>query len=128
MVLSRYVRFGDKYLVCIVEPVSTTTPVCIITNGMDSETTIPSSEITVSDKNAVVDDLRSSSPTSLESSEATLTIKYSPSELIPVKGVQLVSTENINKYTVTFKNNDGTVITKVVSVGINMLFLYDVLG
>lgn len=112
-------------MVCIVEPIATTTPLCIITNGMDSETTIPSSEISVSDRKAVVDDLRSSSSTSLESSEATLTIKYSPSEVRPVKDVQLVSTENIDKYRVTFKNVDGTVITKVVSVGIDMLFLID---
>lgn len=89
---------------------------CTITNGMDSETTIPSSEISVSDRNAVVDDLRSSSSTPLESSEATLTIKYSPSEERPVKEVKLVSTENIKQYRVTYYNSDGTVITKVVSI------------
>jgi hypothetical protein len=57
--------------ICSLGTVTTTTPVCTITDGMDSNTIIPSSEINVSDKMAVVDDLRPTSPKQLQSSEGT---------------------------------------------------------
>jgi hypothetical protein len=47
----------------------TTTPSCTITDGMDSNTIIASSEINVSDKMAVVDDLRPTSPKIFKQSE-----------------------------------------------------------
>jgi hypothetical protein len=46
----------------------------MVTDGMDSNAIIPSSEINVSDKMAVVDDLRPTSPKQLQSSEGTLFI------------------------------------------------------
>jgi hypothetical protein len=81
---------------------------------MDSNTIIPSSEINVSDKMAVVDDLRPTSPKQLQSSEGTLIIEYTPSIARPMKEIELVSTENIKSYKVTFYNKDGTVTTKTV--------------
>jgi hypothetical protein len=49
-----------------------------------SNTIIPSSEINVSDKMAVVDDLRPTSPKQLQSSEGTLIIEYTPSIARPM--------------------------------------------
>jgi len=93
----------------------TTMPFCTMTDGMDSNTIIPSSEINVSDKMAVVDDLRPQSSTPLQSSDGQLIIEYNPSVTRPIKAVELVSTENIKTYNVTFYNVDGTVTTKKVS-------------
>ena len=93
----------------------TTTPFCTITDGMDSNTIIASSEINVSDKMAVVDDLRPQSSTPLQSSDGQLIVEYNPSVTRPIKAVELVSTENIKTYNVTFYNVDGTVTTKKVS-------------
>ena len=100
--------------ICSLGTVTSTTPVCTITDGMDSNTIIPSSEINVSDKMAVVDDLRPTSPKQLQSSEGTLIIEYTPSIARPMKEIELVSTENIKSYKVTFYNKDGTVTTKTV--------------
>ena len=93
----------------------TTTPFCTITDGMDSNTIIASSEINVSDKMAVVDDLRPQSSTPLQSSDGQLIVEYNPSVTRPIQAVELVSTENIKTYNVTFYNVDGTVTTKKVS-------------
>lgn len=93
----------------------TTMPFCTMTDGMDSKTIIPSSEINVSDKMAVVDDLRPQSSTPLQSSDGQLIIEYNPTVTRPIKAVELVSTENIKTYNVTFYNVDGTVTTKKVS-------------
>ena len=93
----------------------TTTPSCTITDGMDSNTIIASSEINVSDKMAVVDDLRPQSSTPLQSSDGQLIVEYNPSVTRPIQAVELVSTENIKTYNVTFYNIDGTVTTKKVS-------------
>ena len=97
-----------------IEALSTTTPICQISNGMDSATTIPTDEITINDKTVDVDDLRPTSDTPLESSEGTVIIEYTPSKTVPVQEVELVSTENIKTYTVKFYNEDGTVTTKKV--------------
>jgi hypothetical protein len=85
-----------------------TTPLCTVTDGMASNTIIPSSEINVSDKTVAVENLRPESPTPLQSSDGTLIIEYSPSSARPMKEIELVSIENIKSYKVTFYNKDGT--------------------
>jgi hypothetical protein len=50
------------------------------------------------------------SPKQLQSSEGTLIIEYTPSIARPMKEIELVSTENIKSYKVTFYNKDGTVM------------------
>jgi hypothetical protein len=52
-------------------------------------------EINVSDKMAVVDDLRPTSPKQLQSSEGTLIIEYTPSIARPMKEIELVSISNV---------------------------------
>jgi hypothetical protein len=44
-----------------------------------------------------------------------LIVEYNPSVTRPIQAVELVSTENIKTYNVTFYNIDGTVTTKKVS-------------
>jgi len=101
-------------LVLFIVTEASTTPVCTVTDGMASNTIIPSSEINVSDKTVAVDNLRPESPTPLQSSDGTLIIEYSPSTARKMKEIELVSTENIKSYKVTFYNKDGTVTTKTV--------------
>ena len=101
-------------LVLFIVTGASTTPVCTVTDGMASNTIIPSSEINVSDKTVAVDNLRPESPTPLQSSDGTLIIEYSPSTARKMKEIELVSTENIKSYKVTFYNKDGTVTTKTV--------------
>ena len=95
---------------------STTTPICQISNGMDSAATIPSSEITINDQATGVDELRPTSDTPFESSEDTIVVQYTPSKTVPIQEVELVSTENIKTYTVKFYNDDGTVTTRKVRI------------
>lgn len=98
----------------------TTTPICDVSEGMQSASTIPSTEINVNDNNANAEYLRPNSATPFESLKPTLIIEYSPSMSRPVKKVMLISTENIKTYTVNFYNADGSVIKKIVSIyGIN---------
>lgn len=99
--------------------VSTTTPVCQVSDGMESVTTIPSSEISINDAQGDVDYLRPNSQSPLESSVEKLIIEYTPSKIIPVEEVELTSSDNIKSYTVIFYNDDGTVITREV---ISILF------
>ncbi len=101
-------------LVLFIGTASSTTPLCTVTDGMASNTIIPSSEINVSDKTVAVENLRPESPTPLQSSDGTLIIEYSPSTARPMKEIELVSTENIKSYKVTFYNKDGSVTTKTV--------------
>jgi hypothetical protein len=82
-------------LVLFIGTASSTTPLCTVTDGMASNTIIPSNEINVSDKTVAVDNLRPESPTPLQSSDGTLIIEYSPSTARPMKEIELVSTENI---------------------------------
>ena len=103
-------------IIVLIEPGATTTPICQISNGMDSVATIPSSEIKINDNKADVDDLRPTSDTPLESSEDTVIIEYTPSKTVPVQEVELLSTENIKTYTVKFYNEDGTVTTRKVII------------
>jgi hypothetical protein len=101
-------------LVLFIGTASSTTPLCTVTDGMASNMIIPSSEINVSDKTVAVDNLRPESPTPLQSSYGTLIIEYSPSTARPMKEIELVSTDNIKSYKVTFYNKDGSVTTKTV--------------
>jgi hypothetical protein len=103
-------------LVLFIGTASSTTPLCTVTDGMASNTIIPSNEINVSDKTVAVDNLRPESPTPLQSSDGTLIIEYSPSTARPMKEIELVSTENIKSYKVTFYNKDGSVTTKTSGV------------
>ena len=96
--------------------ISTTTPVCVEVDGMDSPTTIPNNELTVDDSSVIVGNLRPSSPIPLKSTKGTLMIEYLPQTSRPIGTVELVSTKNIARYTVKFFNTDGTVTSKVVSV------------
>lgn len=100
----------------ITEVASTTTPVCQITDGMDSPTTIPSSELSVSDTTGDIEKLRPSSVVAFESSVPTLVIEYQPTEEKPIKEVKLVSADNIKTYTVKFFNADETVTTRQVGI------------
>ena len=101
-------------LVLFIGTEASTTPLCTVTDGMASNRIIPSSEINVSDKTVAVDNLRPEFPTPLQSSDGTLIIEYSPSTARPMKEIELVSTENIKSYNVTFYNKDRTVTTKTV--------------
>lgn len=92
----------------------TTTPVCQISNGMESATTIPSSQITVNDIQGDVENLRSISETPFVSSVDTLVVQYTPLKTVPVKEVKLTFVENIKSYTVVFYNDDNTVTTRQV--------------
>lgn len=113
-----------NFVDCFAVAVSTTTPLCEITDGMDSPTTIPSSELSVSDKTADVEKLRPSSPTTFESYAPTLTIEYTPSGAKPVKDVTLVSLDNIKSYTVEFLNADDTVTRRLVGLASNKMSLF----
>ena len=93
---------------------STTTPICEIVNGMNSDVTIPSKEIYVSDNMAKVHNLRPTSKVPFISSQETLVIEYTPSNMKPVEDVELINTENIKTYTVTFFYDDGTETTRKV--------------
>jgi hypothetical protein len=104
----------------------TQTPLCTVTDGMASNTIIPSSEINVSDKTVAVENLRPASLTPLQSSDGTMIIEYSPSPVRPLNEIELVSTENINSYKVTFYNKDGSVTTKSVRT-IRMNTITDIL-
>ena len=95
--------------------VATTTPVCLEVDGMESPTTISNTELTIDDVNADVGNLRPSSDTPLTSTKDTFTIEYTPVTSRPIGTVELVSVENIDKFTVKFFNEDGTVTSKVVS-------------
>lgn len=81
-----------------------------------SPTTIPSSEIKVNDDMAKIDNLRPGGLIPMMSSKPTLVIQYTPSIAKSVQRVELVSTENIVSYTVTFFNADGTTIKRTVSM------------
>ena len=96
--------------------IETTTPICEETDGMDSITTIPSTEITTNDKKGEIENLRPSSKTPFKSSEEKLVIEYVPSKTRPIANVELVSTDNVKTYTVQFFNADGTVTTRKVSM------------
>ncbi|CAC5411567.1 unnamed protein product [Mytilus coruscus] len=99
--------------------IATTTPICEETDGMNSITTIPSTEITTNDKTAEIENLRPSSKTPFKSSEDKLVIEYVPTKTRPIANVELVSTDNVKTYTVQFFNEDGTVTTrKVISTSI----------
>ncbi|CAC5411568.1 unnamed protein product [Mytilus coruscus] len=97
--------------------IATTTPICEETDGMNSITTIPSTEITTNDKTAEIENLRPSSKTPFKSSEDKLVIEYVPTKTRPIANVELVSTDNVKTYTVQFFNEDGTVTTRKVNVG-----------
>jgi hypothetical protein len=62
---------------------------------------------------AVVDDLRPTSPKQLQSSEGTLIIEYTPSIARPMKEIELVSTENIKSYKVTFYINNSHFVAHI---------------
>ena len=72
--------------------ISTTTPVCVEVDGMDSPTTIPNNELTVDDSSVIVGNLRPSSPIPLKSTKGTLMIEYLPQTSRPIGTVELVST------------------------------------
>ena len=76
--------------------------------------TIPSKEIYVSDKMAKVHNLRPTSKVPFISSQETLIIEYRPLNMKPIEDVELVNTENIKTYTVTFFYDDGTETTRKV--------------
>jgi hypothetical protein len=59
-------------------------------------------EVNVSDKMAVVDDLRPTSPKQLQSSEGTLIIEYTPSIARPMKEIELTSTGIFSTISVFF--------------------------
>ena len=94
----------------------TTTPVCQMSEGMNSPTTIPSSEIKVNDNTAIVENLRPNAISPMMSYWPSLVIEYTPSSPKPVQMVKLVSTANIKTYNVTFFNADRTVTTKTVCI------------
>ncbi len=106
-----YVLLGS---VVFAEMASTTTPICQITDGMDSPTTIPSSQISVNDIRGDVEKLRPSSEVPFETSVPTFIVEYTPTEEKPVKEVKLVSADNIKAFTVKFFNADNTVTIRKV--------------
>lgn len=117
---ARFTRYCEHFVqkmtynLGFISGIFSTTPVCEITDGMESPTFIPSSEISVSDSTGKVEDLRPTSETPFVSSASTLSVVYTPTEERPIKEVKLVSTDNIKSFTVKFTAPDGTVTQKQV--------------